>query len=75
MAEPTTRSALATRVTALKVELAELHSAAYKMGIGGVDAGTQRQKDAASGLHKRIGALQKDLSAAGANDLIAQLTA
>ena len=61
-------------MTALKVELAELASGATKLG-GGLDGGTARQKDAASGIAHRVGLESKGWQTAGANDLIGQLTA
>lgn len=74
MAEPTTRSGLATRVAALETELAELRSGAYKLGYG-ADGGTDAQKDAAFGLSKRIGELSKALDASGVKALKGKLTA
>ena len=74
MAAPTTRAALATRVTALKTELAELQAGAIQL-LGGLDAGSQRNKDAASAIAHRVGLESKTWQVAGANDLIGQLTA
>jgi hypothetical protein len=73
MAEPTTRSGLATRIVALKVELAELHAGALKLD-GGLDAGSAINKDAAHGIAKRVALESKGWQAAGASALIGKLT-
>jgi len=61
MALPTTRSGLQTRVTALITEVTELFQGAHNLN-GGLDAGTQRQRDAAAALEARLGLVAKELS-------------
>jgi hypothetical protein len=64
MAEPTTRSGLVTRITALETELAELRSGAHKMSLG-LDSGSERQQAAAAAVSKSVGGLQKHLASSG----------
>lgn len=73
MANPTTRSGLATRIVALKVELAELQAGALNLA-GGLDAGSATNKDACYGIAKRVGQESKAWQAAGASALIGKLT-
>jgi hypothetical protein len=73
MAELTTRSGFATRLIALKVELAELQAGGLKLA-GGLDAGSATNKDAAHGAAKRCAREVKDWQAAGASALIGKLT-
>jgi hypothetical protein len=61
VALPTTRAGLQTRVTALIVEVGELFAGAHNLA-GGLDAGTERQKDAARAIEVRLRAVAKELS-------------
>jgi hypothetical protein len=61
MGLPTTRSGLQTRVSALVTEVTELFQGAHNLA-GGLDAGTERQKDAARAIEVRLRAVAKELS-------------
>jgi hypothetical protein len=69
MANPVTRSALQTRALAVRVELRELADGARVLA-GGLDAGTQRQRDACDGLVHRFDEAAQDLAPAGVTDTI-----
>jgi hypothetical protein len=73
MANPVTRAALQTRATAVRVELRELADGARVLA-GGLDGGTQRQKDACDGLAHRFDEAAQDLAPSGVSDTIANLT-
>jgi hypothetical protein len=73
MTPPVTRSALATRIIALKVELGELQAGALNLA-GGLDGGSATNKDAASGIAHRVAQESKAWQAAGASALIGKLT-
>jgi hypothetical protein len=73
MAVPTTRAGLSTRALAVRIELAELAAGATTLA-GGLDGGTQRQKDACAGLAQRLDQDAKALSHQVVSDTIANLT-
>ena len=72
MAPPTTRSGLATRHAALRVELDELAQGCARLS-GGLDACSKRNQDAAYGLGKLYARASKHLQASGVGALTSQL--